>query len=431
MQANIFSDLSRVAAEVFVAGLWQGLIFIGAVTLCLRFLSRASASTRFAIWSFTFALVIAIPFLQLRGVPTISNPIAIPAAVVHASPVWALVIAALWGMISFIRLAQLLIQVTRVHRIWKRAAPVASTPETQAVLTQSRSAQLCTSSDVDSPCVIGFLSPRLLVPQTLFYRLIESELHQIVLHECEHLRRRDDWINFAQKVALALFPLNPALLFVERRLSLERELACDAGVISRTSAPFDYARCLTRLAEHHLQTRNLALALSAWSRQSELARRVHTLLKPMRSLSPVYARASVAVLTVALTAGAVELAHTPRLISFTGTPTTPVATGVDTVYHPASLQPIPVRYSQAADQPHATLLRATLPASKPVAAAKRTAKQPRRESSKPRPRRLLRTAAIPPSDTAPNTVRAYYITTDFSPSYAAVPIGDGWLIVQL
>ena len=430
MQANIFSDLSRVAAEVFVAGLWQGLVLIAAVTLCLRFLSRASASTRFAIWSFTFALVIAIPFLQLRSAPTISNPIAIPTALVHASPIWALAIAALWGAITFIRLGQLLIQIARVRCIWKRATPVVAAPETKALLTQSRTAQLCISDDVDSPCVIGFLTPRLLIPQTLFNRLTESELRQIVLHECEHLRRRDDWINLAQKTALALFPLNPALLFVERRLSLERELACDAGVISRTCAPFDYARCLTRLAEHHLETRSFALALSAWSRQSELARRVHTLLKPMRSLSPMYARASVVTLTVALSVSAVELAHTPRLISFTGAPTTPVATGVDTVYHPASLQPTPVLYDQAGNQPHATLLKASLPVSKPVAAASRTARRPRSESTKSQRLRLLRTAMLPSADTD-QKVRAFYITADFSPSYAAVPIGDGWLIVQL
>ena len=41
------------------------------------------------------------------------------------------------------------------------------------------------------------------------------------------------------KVALALFPLNPALFWVDRQLSLERELACDAGVVTATAAPFD------------------------------------------------------------------------------------------------------------------------------------------------------------------------------------------------
>lgn len=431
MNASTFSELSRVAAEIFVTGLWQGLILVAAVTLCLRLLSRASASTRFAIWSFVFALVTAIPVFQLHATHTTSHATSLRSAVIHASPVWALSIAILWGTISFIRFAQLFIQVIRLRRIWKRATPVCAGPQTQTFLTQSRMAQLCTSPDVDSPCVIGFLSPRLLIPETIFARLTESELHQIVLHECEHLRRSDDWINFAQKIGLAIFPLNPALLFVDRRLSLERELACDAGVISHTFAPFEYAHCLTRLAEHRLQTRNLALTLSAWSRQSELARRVHTLLKPMRSLSPIYARASVAALTIALTAGAVKLAETPRLISFAETPAMTVATGVDTVYHSASLQPTPMRYDQASTEPRATLLKATVPASKPATPPKRTAKQQRLESYKLHELRLMRAASLPPADADRHRVRAFYITADFSPSYAAVPIGDGWLIVQL
>ncbi len=63
-------------------------------------------------------------------------------------------------------------------------------------------------------------------------------------------------MNLLQKIALVLFPLNPALLWVDRRLSLERELACDAGVVASTAAPFDYAHCLTRLAEHRLHRRS-------------------------------------------------------------------------------------------------------------------------------------------------------------------------------
>ena len=48
-----------------------------------------------------------------------------------------------------------------------------------------------------------------------------------MLHEAGHLRRRDDWMNLLQKVGLVLLPLNPVLMWIERRLCLERELACD------------------------------------------------------------------------------------------------------------------------------------------------------------------------------------------------------------
>ena len=93
--------------------------------------------------------------------------------------------------------------------------------------------------------MIGFFSPRILIPEELFERLTTMELEQIVLHEMGHLRRADDWMNLVQKIGLVLVPLNPALLWIERRLCFERELACDDAVLRSTRAPKAYATCLT------------------------------------------------------------------------------------------------------------------------------------------------------------------------------------------
>jgi beta-lactamase regulating signal transducer with metallopeptidase domain len=434
---GLLTALSRFTAETFVAGLWQGLALIAVVAIALRLFARIPASTRFVIWSLTFALVVAMPLLHLR---VHASPMGhVPSAIIHISPIWALAVAALWSILTLARLVQFSAQTVRLLRIWKRAVPVAVPDAIRATMESTRrNVEFCTSAEVDTPCVIGFFSPRLLIPHSLFSTLTESDLHQIVLHECEHLRRRDDWINLVQKFALALFPLNPALLFADRRLSLERELACDAGVIARTDAPFDYAHCLTRLAQHRLNSRRLSLALSAWSRQSELARRVHTLLRPIHKLSPEYARASIAAFTIALTAGAVELAHAPHLISF-ASPVVPVASGVDTVFRPSTpASAIPVLYKQGAlAQPHATLLKATIPSVKPAAkstanrSTNSTPKQSRRAAPLKQPQMLRTSTHQVAPDVRNNVVRAYYITTEISPSYAAVPFGDGWLIVQL
>ena len=99
------------------------------------------------------------------------------------------------------------------------------------------------------------------------------------MHEMEHLRRADDWTNLLQKAGLVLFPLNPVLLWVERRLCAERELACDDRVLLSTGARKAYAICLTRLAEYSMFRRNLSLALGAWERRSELVRRIHRILR--------------------------------------------------------------------------------------------------------------------------------------------------------
>ncbi len=74
-----------------------------------------------------------------------------------------------------------------------------------------------------------------------------------MLHEVGHLRRADDWINLLQKLSLVVFPLNPMLMWIERRLCLERELACDDDVLRLTKAPKAYATCLTNLAERRLE----------------------------------------------------------------------------------------------------------------------------------------------------------------------------------
>ncbi|QNI35562.1 M56 family metallopeptidase [Edaphobacter albus] len=434
------TPLSQFAAEVFTAGLWQGVLVAAVVALSLRLVSRISSSARFIVWGVAFLLIIAVPLLRLQTPGGTGS-----SAVLHLTPIWTIVILSIWVVLTVFRFAQLLYQARQTHRIWKDASPVSVSPSVLALLqTSGRRAELCTSRDIDSPCVIGFFSPRLLVPESLFAELSQPQLEHIILHECEHLRRYDDWINLAQKIILALFPLNPALWVADRRLSLERELACDAGVIAKTSAPFDYAHSLTRLAEHRLFSSRVALALSAWTHRSELSHRVHALLKPVHQLSPSWTRSAFAALFLILGGGSLMLVHAPRLVSFSSAPvlTASELSAVSVISSRTSSVPV-LYHSEAASQPRMTLLKATMPSTRPASAhAKKPAlkQNGRSEATSPRTSfqqtpRVVQTKAgsssTTPSRSHRNTVRAYYITTDFAPSYAAVPFGDGWLIVQL
>jgi beta-lactamase regulating signal transducer with metallopeptidase domain len=428
-------DISQFVAQAFVAGLWQGLVLISAVAMLLHFVPRVSAAVRFAVWGFVFAMVTALPLLHLPAVSILQPHAA--SAMVHLDAGWGFAIAAIWALFMLVRGAQLLMHTTRLHRIWKHARPIPIEDSIHALLQRSGrlAVELCTSGDVDSPSVIGFFSPRLLIPEWLFAKLAPSDLQQIVLHECEHLRRRDDWFNLLQKVALALFPLNPALLWVDRRLSLERELACDAGVVATTTAPFAYAHCLTRLAEHRLHRRSVALSLSAWSRQSELARRVHHLLRPARNMSRSQARVSIGLICLGLGIGAVQMAKAPRLFSFTDA-AIPIAEAASPMPGPALTHELPVVYRPAA-QPRASMVNAVLTLHKPHRAARKSSHGVRSHGNthtiRPnrQPRVILTTLEIqnygPNSDAGP----VYTQPIQFSPSYAAVPFGDGWLVIQL
>jgi BlaR1 peptidase M56 len=346
-------------------------------------------------------------------------------------------------LLSGIRAVGLVSSAVRLRRIWKRATPVDPGFEFGLLRVGSgrRVVQICTSADVDCPSVIGFFSPRVLIPVEMFGRLTATELEQIVLHEVGHLRRADDWINLLQKIGLVVFPLNPALLWVERRLCFERELACDDGVLRLTKAPKAYATCLTTLAEHSLERRGLSLSLGAWERQSELSRRVHSILRWREGMGRTQARVMLGVLVLGLLGGATGLARCPQLVSFSaaGLPLAQEAQAPPT----GDFQNVVFRPTGAA---HETLLRASMPS--PTVGLKTTGEALPRSShnvSRPALRRAKKIRSAGQQQwlvlTSWNELRdesggARLVLTvaheqTFTPSYAAVRTADGWLVFQL
>ena len=330
---------SRLVANSFVSGIWQGVVLAAGVGICLRLVPRTTAAVRFAIWTAVFAVLAVLPLVHVYGLRA-GGVAAGHAAVVRVDARWSFAIAALWLAVSLVRGVKLAMSAVRLHRIWKRAVPVGGY---EAMLSAAgvRGIELCTSKDVDRPSVIGFFSPRILVPEGLFTELPVAELEQVVLHEAGHLRRRDDWMNLLQKVGLVLVPLNPVLMWIERRLCLERELACDEDVLRLTKAPKAYATCLANLAEHRLGRRAAALSLGAWEKRSELARRVHSILRGGEGMGRTQSRVVMGVVVMGLLGGAAELARCPQLVAFSRT-AVPVAAAVQ-VPVGAAFQPVMFR----------------------------------------------------------------------------------------
>jgi hypothetical protein len=434
---------SRIAAGAFVSGAWQGIVLAAVVGLCLRAVPKTTAAIRFMVWSAVFVVLALLPLLRNFALRTDAGH----GAMLHAVRVdvrWSFAIAAVWVLLSAIRAVGLGLSAFRLRQIWKRATPVVCGFEAGLLHEGNgrRTVEICTSADVDCPSVIGFFSPRVLIPGEMFERLTATELEQIVLHEVGHLRRGDDWINLLQKIGLVVFPMNPALLWIERRLCFERELACDDGVLRLTKAPKAYATCLTTLAEHRLVRRGLSLSLGAWERQSELSRRVYSILRWREGMGRTQARVVLGVLVVGLLGGATGLARCPQLVSFSAA-ALPVAQEVqalpsgdfqNAVFHPAG-------------GAHETLLKASMPASGIGASGigLKTAGQ-----TPPRRSRRVSRPAMQRVKTIANQTQQWLVLTSwdetsdgaklvltvareqtFSPSYAVVPTAGGWLVFQL
>ncbi len=313
------------AATMLVSSIWQGTVIVCGLEIALRLLPRISAAHRFAMWAAGFVVALGLPWLPLLHFgASAAESAGSEAAGSSAAPLlqldarWVLAIAALWIGASAVRGASLVLHSVRLRQLWKAARPVAMSEALAAALGTVRGGRttICTTEMLDRPSVIGFLAPRILIPAWLMARLTSGELDQIVLHEAEHLRRRDDWTNLAQKLALVAFPLNPALMWMEHRLCREREMACDEGVVRITNAPRAYAACLASLAERGLERRAEALSLGAWQRRPELVHRVHRILWRKRRLSNAAAVALLGTMGCALIAASVEMARCPQLVAF-------------------------------------------------------------------------------------------------------------------
>ena len=326
---SLFSEQAAAAA---VSALWQGALLVCFLALSIRFFPGVSAAHRFRLWAAAFIVLAGLPLLASVPAAFATTSVAGPAPLEGARPLfspmlslderWSFAIAALWALASLVRAADLAVHSVRLRALWKSARPVELAPRLSSMLLAALSdcgrgpVEVCTTTDLQRPCVIGFLKPRILIPDWLFTRLTAGELEQIALHEAEHLRRRDDWSNLFQKLCLVLFPLNLSLMWIERRLCREREMACDEGVLRITQAPRAYAACLASLAERGLDRRAEALSLGAWQRRPELVDRVHSILRGKSELGLAGTRLLVGAMTCGLAIASVAMARCPQLVAF-------------------------------------------------------------------------------------------------------------------
>ncbi len=132
--------------------------------------------------------------------------------------------------------------------------------------------------------VIGVIKPVILLPASLAMGLAPQQLEALLAHELAHIRRFDLVVNLLQRLVEALLFFHPAVWFVSRRVSIERERACDDTVVAAGWQRVNYADALVRMAElssspHNSQFADQVTAVAAsGGKPSDLKRRVLRLL---------------------------------------------------------------------------------------------------------------------------------------------------------
>lgn len=331
--------IAQVSIEHAFNALPGGLAIAFFAWVLLRVLRRQNAGARFAVWFTTLLTVVALPalsglghsrelprFLHLGG--TLHPPITIPER-------WALFVFGAWCVGALVGVIRLTIGLSRLQKLRQSCTPIdiasldPAVRKTLATITSSEispseispSVAIATSEDVRVPAAIGLWSRTIVLPAWALRELSPADLSAIVLHEFAHLKRQDDWTNLIQKIVRALFFFHPAVWWIDGRLSVEREMACDDAVLAQTGNPHGYATCLVSLLEKSLAHQSLAdrgwaMAHAAVSRAREASLRLAQILSKnrlpaTRVWTPAVSMAGVfAVMCLAVSS------HAPQFIAF-------------------------------------------------------------------------------------------------------------------
>lgn len=109
--------------------------------------------------------------------------------------------------------------------------------------------RLMMSAKIQSPAVIGWFRPVILLPAQILTGLDEVQMRALLAHEIAHIRRHDFLVNLLQRtVETALF-YHPAVWWVSRVLSEERENCCDDLAARSCGSRLALARTLLALEE--------------------------------------------------------------------------------------------------------------------------------------------------------------------------------------
>ncbi len=151
----------------------------------------------------------------------------------------------------------LLIWIARSRSQWPASnqAPACLVEIVSALHRRMQIRRKVTVREVTYGCdlaVFGIFKSVILVPCLLSDTLSREELEAILAHELMHIRRWDNLTAVIVHVLTCIFWFDPALWWIETRLMVERELACDESVIDRGWSTDSYVAGILKACQFHL-----------------------------------------------------------------------------------------------------------------------------------------------------------------------------------
>jgi beta-lactamase regulating signal transducer with metallopeptidase domain len=310
--------VAQISIERILNALPEGFLVAFFAGALLRVLRRKNSGTRFAVWFLALLTVAALPVfgglgagqgrtLVSAGMSSFTSSAMSWGSLRPAITIpgrWALFVFLAWALGAGAMMLRLAAGLWRLRQLRRSCTAIVAADLDPAVrktvdaIGASASVTIATSECVRVPAAIGFFQRTIVLPAWALRELQPEDLNVILLHEFAHLRRWDDWTNLIQKLVRALFFFHPAVCWLENRLSVEREMACDDAVLADTVNPHGYATCLVslleknlahrladRLADKHLEDKRWSMVQAAVHRAREASLRLARILDTNRPVA--------------------------------------------------------------------------------------------------------------------------------------------------
>ncbi|HVW11988.1 MAG TPA: M56 family metallopeptidase [Bryobacteraceae bacterium] len=292
--------MTQALASVLLHFLWEG-VLICCVYSCLR----VCMGSRGAVFRYSLAcaamlalsaapivtFMICLPHESAGSAMRIGGRVAAPGntggetwfapAAMNAIREWRdvtanwIVLVWLLGIIIFsIRLAGGWMLTSRLRSQLTRAVPLTwqqRFDELRARLGLSRPVRLVASPLIQSPTVIGWWRPVVLVPLGAFTGLEPALVAGLLAHELMHIRRHDYLVNALQCAVEAVLFYHPAVWWISRQIREEREQCCDDMAVALCGDTLTYVRALAELESRRTMAPP-ALAATGGSLAARIAR---------------------------------------------------------------------------------------------------------------------------------------------------------------
>jgi beta-lactamase regulating signal transducer with metallopeptidase domain len=326
------------AIERVIHSLPEGVLIALFAWAVLRVLPKQNSRTRFAVWFVALLAVVGLACVGGKlmaesggGISGATRLISSRISEIHLPAHWAGYLLVAWFFIASLALMRLAVGLWNLRALRRSCSPVnvgeldpalaemlaATLQELNAARSfGSRRVTLATSERVRVPAALGLWSPMIVLPAWALAELPAEELSIILRHEFAHLRRWDDWTNLVQKIVRAVFFFHPAVWWIESRLSVEREMACDDIVVAETDNPMGYASCLVSLLERSLAQRGWTMAQAIVHRAREASERVAQILDKNRPAARGISKPALGLVGSFAALCLVMLPATPQFVAF-------------------------------------------------------------------------------------------------------------------